>query len=576
LNTDNVRRGGWTAPVVPLKLADAASTVLADTKCLRFMDVSLARESGVVPAAKRTRIREIDKVWPGVLCLSAAFDFEPPLIVTSSNFGRHVCRYDAGMTQYKRLPIIALAISAAWSTSSYAQESSATTQCAALMSQEKIAEAELHCAQAAEGPGKFGKLLHADFLVRKRELDDATRLYAEILEGVDLAKPTQTEYLALRNRVLMAYTYQRPFDENDAHAALKLVPDDVELLEAGARASPSQLQRLEYADRLIALDPNSVKAHVLRSYALTGIEKFQDALASANAASKLDPNSPLPLVARGFAHSMMSEFAKAERDYAAAARKAPNEPHPKVSQAEMLAQLERFDEAIEVATEALKLRPNYPHALRLRASARLWMGDAEGALADLDVANKIEPHFQGLDMHSTAEEMLEAQKAMQPESIASMELDRQIVLADIKTHLHRTCGYYSVPNSHDDDNSRLSAYRDCITAWYRTEGDDMEIAAGPDGIVAKRHFQAIATWVEQSEVLQCSKMPAKSRCIPDSLYARAVAASEVSDLRAVVGDAEFERLNQEIVAYKASAKRRKSLINTASFSNAVGRGSTGQ
>ena len=156
-------------------------------------------------------------------------------------------RYDAVM-HHNRLAIVALAITAAWPTASFAQESSAAAQCAALMGQDKIAEAELHCAKAAEGPGKFGKLLYADLLVRKGELDDATRRYAEILEGVDLAKPTQTEYLALRNRVLMEYHYQRPFDENDALAALKLVPDDVELLEAGARASASQLQRLEYAD----------------------------------------------------------------------------------------------------------------------------------------------------------------------------------------------------------------------------------------------------------------------------------------------------------------------------------------
>ena len=338
--------------------------------------------------------------------------------------------------QHKRFTIVALAVSAAWSSVSFAQESPAVTQCVALMKQEKIAEAEPHCAKAAEEPGKFGKLLYADFHVRKGDPDGAIKRYSEILQGVDLAKPTKTEHAALRNRAMLGFRIGRVTAEDDARAALQLMPDDIELLRAAAYKSESESRRLEYADRLVALDPKSVQAHVLRSYALSALGEFQKAVDAADMAAKLDATSPLPLIARGFAQNMGGNYDKAEREYAAAVRMAPNEPEPRVSQAEMLAALKRYDDAIEVVTAALKLRPDQPHALRLRASARLWMGDAEGALADAEAANKIEPHEEGANLHVTAKEILEAQKAMQPKSIATMEKDRQTVLAAIRADMH--------------------------------------------------------------------------------------------------------------------------------------------
>jgi len=60
-------------------------------------------------------------------------------------------------------------------------------------------------------------------------------------------------------------------------------------------------------------------------------------------------------------------------------------------------------------------------------------------------------------------------------------------------------------------------------------------------------------------------MPGKSRCIPDSLYARAVAASNLSDPKGVVGEEELERLNKEVMAYNTTIKRQNMWNNTRFF-----------
>jgi tetratricopeptide (TPR) repeat protein len=469
--------------------------------------------------------------------------------------------------QYLRFTIVALAITAASSSASFAEGSPAAAQCVALINQEKIAEAEAFCVKAAAEPGKDGKLLYADYLGRKGDFDGAASRYSEILDGVDLAKPTQTEYSALRNRAFLKFFRQESSADDDVRAVLKLMPEDPELLEVAAQSSSSPDRRLEYADRLVALNPKSVQAQVLRSYALVGLKKGEEALTAAETAAKLDPDSPLPLIARGFAHSIMGDHTKAEREFAAAARKAPNEPEPKVSQAEMLVALKRFDDAIQVATEALALRPNHSGALRLRASARLSMGDAEGALADIDAANKIQFVFG--NARESAEKVMKAQKAMQPASIAAMERDRLIVLAGMEAHLRSHCGNYSVSTSDDADNTGLTTYRDCIRDWYKTDYAEIRETIGRDVLEAGSRFAATAELVDDAERLQCSKMPRKSRCVPDSLYARALASYDLSDPRSLVGQAEFARLNQEVAVYNASVKRQNALIKTANFLDAV-------
>ena len=88
---------------------------------------------------------------------------------------------------------------------------------------------------------------------------------------------------------------------------------------------------------------------------------------------------------------------------------------------------------------------------------------------------------------------------------------------------------------------------------------------GRDVLEAVSRFDATAELVEAAEVLQCSKMPSKSRCVPDSLYARAVAASNLSDPKGLVGVEEFERLNTELKAYNTKIKRQNMWTNTRFF-----------
>lgn len=136
-----------------------------------------------------------------------------------------------------------------------------------------------------------------------------------------------------------------------------------------------------------------------------------------------------------------------------------------------------------------------------------------------------------------ANKILSARKAMQAGSIAAMEQDRQIVLEGIRAHLHGKCGYYSVsPGDVDADNDELDAYRDCINEWYKI-GDN---------------------------------------ALGSSLVTRAVASSDLSDPRGLVGEGEFARLNREVDAYNSHVRRVNGLLKTASFFRALAQGLSSQ
>src|SRR5206468_1715293 len=56
----------------------------------------------------------------------------------------------------------------------------------------------------------------------------------------------------------------------------------------------------------------------------------------------------------------------------------------------------RYQDAIDAATRALFLNPNDAVALAIRARARWALGDKAGALADAQLAAKLDARFSGL------------------------------------------------------------------------------------------------------------------------------------------------------------------------------------
>jgi tetratricopeptide (TPR) repeat protein len=287
-----------------------------------------------------------------------------------------------------RFTIAASAILAAWCSATSAGQSAAYSRCVELTNRFSFEEATPFCEQAATEDGDEGLLLYGQFVQMAGLPEDAQAIYSHLLLHADLSNPTAAQRAALRRRAMMGFESGSAAADADAAALLELVPGDVELLRAGAQGASSAAMRIEYADRLIALDPKVVDYHVLRSYALSAASQPAKALAAAETALQLDPDSALALTARGFAHAAGGDLATALRDHTAAAGKAPNESGPWTNVASTLFELGRYADAIQAAGEALEIEPIESRALLIRASAYLKTGNAERAIADLRVVEE--------------------------------------------------------------------------------------------------------------------------------------------------------------------------------------------
>jgi tetratricopeptide (TPR) repeat protein len=449
-----------------------------------------------------------------------------------------------------------------------AEESSARSQCATLLGEKKLADAEPFCVKAAQ-ESKDGMLLHGDLLALKGDGKGALARYEEIISGYDREKPTPLQLTALRRRAVLHFQMGNASAASDAAAAfLKHQPDNLDLLQIAAMTTPFPTRRLEYADRLVALQADNVGFHVFRSRALIENEKRREALDAIELALKLDPKSDEALMMRGFVHLALGDHAKAVKDHATVARRNPKDPTPRAVHAQSLVDARQYAEAIEIATEALVLKADHGEALTARFYARLAMGDGEGALSDIETMSRAAPDGDWDEARQKARSMIEMQKLMRPESIAALEADRQVIVDTVSAHLHEKCGYYSVRDY--EDNEGLSAYRKCILAWYKTEDEAFARSIPAHVVAAGERFEKTLVNLEDADPLACSKMPKKSRCVDDALFARLnAAAAGMADPKDVVGAAEYERINREVHAYNASVKRKNAFIKTASFLDAL-------
>lgn len=465
-----------------------------------------------------------------------------------------------------RLTIVAIVIAAATSSQALAATSEAYAQCAALAEQEKLSEARQYCRQAAIDSGDEGMLIYADYQARTGNLSSAIDLYSKLLY-VDLTKPTQLQYQALRNR---AMTYLEMGDDKayaDIDVALKIAPKDVELIQYAAQFLKVAGRKVEYAERLVALDPNSVDYQITRVFALAESGDFPGAMAVADLALKLSSGSPLAMNARAFVHGKKGDFTKAEKDYAAITRKVPNEPDAWTNHADVLIMLKRPQDAIESASKALALRPNDAHALIVRANAYLSLGNGEAAKADAEKVREKDFVYPAANVIRTADGMIRVQKALTSESVAQLEQDRATVVSVVSAHMHATCGNFSVVPFAVNDG--LDEYRDCIENWYRARHDD-ELAKNESIVIAARRFNKTVSSFSGAESLVCSAMVKKARCIDDGLHARAVAAaSNFNNPTVIIGIEEFDRLNREVDVYNAKIERQNKLNRTVDFLQAV-------
>ena len=450
----------------------------------------------------------------------------------------------------------------------YAEEPAAHSRCATLLGEKKLSDAEPYCVRAAQ-ESREGMLLHGDLLALKGDGNGALALYDEVISGYDREKPTALQLAALQRLAVVRFQMgDRNGADNAADAYLKHQPDNLDLLQLAAMTTPFPIRRLEYGDRLVKMKPDDVDFHVFRARALIENQKHREALDAIELALKLDPKSDQALMTRGFVHLALGDHAKAVRDHATVARRNPKDPTPRAVQAQTLVDIKQYAEAIDVATDALLLEPDHAEALMARAEARIAMGDAEGALADAETMSRLAPDTDWHEVRRTARSMIEMQKLMRPESIAALEADRQVIVDTVSAHLHAKCGFYSVRDY--EDNEGLSAYRKCILGWYKTEDEAFARSIPAHVVAAGERFEKTLVGLEDADPLACSKMPKKSRCVDDALFARLnAAAAGMADPKDVVGAAEYERINREVHAYNASVKRKNVFIKTASFLDAL-------
>lgn len=451
-----------------------------------------------------------------------------------------------------------------------AADSEAMSRCQALADQGKWDEAEPFCANAAAAaPVAEGKLLLADLQLARGAFNSAIAKYDEILSAGDRHNRTPIEITALGHRA-RAY-FESGNDDSaaeDVIAFLKHHPDDIDVLLIGAHSTQSSDLRIEYAQRLVTLQPHDLQHRITLVGAHIEAEQGKRAVEEAEKALELDPKSDLALTWRGLAHLAAGDHAKAEKDLATVVRHVPKNADARANLGEALFKMKRFPDAIATASEALKLDVNHFRSYVLRAHARLEMGDGEGALADYQSARRVSDNRYESDLEQHARNVTKMHEVFARENVAAIESDRQIIIDHVASDLRSECGYYVLPDYEDNEN--LNAYRKCIVKWKQTGLADSEEAMGESLLKVVNRFYDNERWLDTTPDLRCSKMPKKARCVEDAAYARVeMAFLGMGDPRILIGSSEYERLNTAVRAYNARLERSEKIGKYVSFMQAL-------
>jgi tetratricopeptide (TPR) repeat protein/mono/diheme cytochrome c family protein len=147
-----------------------------------------------------------------------------------------------------------------------------------------------------------------------------------------------------------------------------------------------------YAEAL-ALDPDSVEAHVGRGDARRAQRDFEAAVADYSAALGLDPRSTVALNNRGLAQIRRGDHEAAIADFTAALRLDPKLAvayHNRASAHFARGDTER---ALADYTEAIRLDPRSARFFNNRGFVHFDRGDDDRAIADYDQALRLDPEF---------------------------------------------------------------------------------------------------------------------------------------------------------------------------------------
>lgn len=172
------------------------------------------------------------------------------------------------------------------------------------------------------------------------------------------------------------------------HACLALNRDDDALTLFAGAASPESLEQWRaWTGELVGRYPRQAIAHYLAGDALARLGQLDGAQAEFGAALALAPRHALTLNARGVVRAARGQWDGALVDLTDATQSGPALADAFASRGVLYIQRKTGAEgALRAFDRALQLSPDSVLALNGRASARLALGDWEGAQADLEKA----------------------------------------------------------------------------------------------------------------------------------------------------------------------------------------------
>ena len=136
-------------------------------------------------------------------------------------------------------------------------------------------------------------------------------------------------------------------------------------------------------DGLLAREPQSPRALLLKAQFLVGQRQFDDAVKFARSAVAASPDSVEALSALGQALSGINDLESAFDALAEAARLGPGVAQPQLELTRVALALRRDKDAVQFAREAVRLLPDNRDAVVMLAKALIRTGDSSGAEREL-------------------------------------------------------------------------------------------------------------------------------------------------------------------------------------------------
>jgi putative PEP-CTERM system TPR-repeat lipoprotein len=208
--------------------------------------------------------------------------------------------------------------------------------------------------------------------------------YARLLEEI---KPSQDDKTALAGVLTARGTAHLALGQvSEAQSsfaeALKVVPDFPDALLAQVRLAWSDGSFIAATDairRVLAKDPNSVEAWLLKAELLQGQGDLPGAAVAYEAAARLAPASILPRLALASIAILMEQPTLAQRHLDDVFRSTPSHPAANYMQALLHFSRKNYPRAQEFAEMTLRVAPEHRPAAYLLASAELAQGAVEDA-----------------------------------------------------------------------------------------------------------------------------------------------------------------------------------------------------